>query len=132
MEGLPVRSAVKCKGRYLGHFVSGVPFDGEEQLWERLWHVNAVMPGEKQVNRLAGSSEEVGQKKTIAQVHPLVPSPVSPQEVLLLLRQLVQRVFGAQQAQLLCIRGRNAAVTRQSAALHRTQEETQAFSPDEL
>lgn len=37
--------------QYLGHFVSGVPFDGQKQLWKRLWHVNAVMPAEKQVNR---------------------------------------------------------------------------------
>lgn len=48
---------------YLRHFVSGVPFDGQQQLWKGLWHVNAVMPAGKQVKQAETQvSSEISRK----------------------------------------------------------------------
>lgn len=47
---------------YLGHFVSGVPFDGQKQLRKRLWDVYTVMSAERQVDRRTGRDKETDNK----------------------------------------------------------------------
>lgn len=97
-------------GQYLCYFISGVPLDSEEDLGKDLWDVHAVVPG-------GGQKVDQCCVDQLKYPRPAVSVPVSPEEVLLLLRDLRQRVSVTELPQLLGVALCQGVISGQTVAL---------------
>lgn len=105
-------------GAYLCNLISGVPFHSQEDLGKDLRHVDAVLSEMiDRENTLVRTLKTVHNKPSQPTEHKHTLVPVPPQEVLLLLSDLRQRVSVTHLAELLVVGVRQGVVPGQSVAL---------------